>query len=615
MKTRSLTMGRGARFLIAVLAATAGLSLHAHAATAGVRINEVSCQGTDWIELFNDGAGAVDLEGWELSDAGGGAFEFPDGTGIPAHGRVALTRNEPGSFTFGISCDDAIRLLAPAGALVERMPLPELFDPGDTWGRYPDGGGLAETLPTKDAPNAASPAVAPADEAEELFDPFTVSAIDLDLEPSAIAALLAEPEENVEGQFSLQTEDGTTHGPLTVGVRLKGHGSFRPITQKAAFKIEFDEFEDDQSLLGLDELTLNNMVQDETMARERLAYEIARAAGIAAPRTGYSYVRLNGENLGIYLNVETIDFRFLSRHLGHTQHLYEGELGADVVEGAPAFDIDEGNEDDLADLDSLIAAVEADGDFSDNVSGIADLQQMARLWAFEKYIGHWDGYAFDYEDELHPNNYFLHSDPNGFFRMLPWGVDQALIFRVPFEESGGRMFSACISDPSCRDDYRAGMLEVLNAARALPLDLLLSYTREMLEPWRAISPSREEHDPEVVEEKIAVTRAFIADREADAVSYLGLDVAAVPDTAITKAPKSRGRARRVGFRFESTAPGATFECRLDRGAFAPCASPKRLKVSPGRHRFRVRALLPGVAVDPSPAVDRFEILRGPRKRR
>jgi hypothetical protein len=99
------------------------------------------------------------------------------------------------------------------------------------------------------------------------------------------------------------------------------------------------------------------------------------------------------------------------------------------------------------------------------------------------------------------------------------------------------------------------------------------------------------------------------------VSYLGLDVdAAPPNTTIIKAPKSRTRVRTVRYRFGSNLQGATFQCRLDRRVFAPCASPKRLKVGVGRHRFQVRAVGPDGAADPSPAGDRFEVV-GPRPKR
>lgn len=54
--------------------------------------------------------------------------------------------------------------------------------------------------------------------------------------------------------------------------------------------------------------------------------------------------------------------------------------------------------------------------------------------------------------------------------------------------------------------------------------------------------------------------------------------------------------------------GATFQCKLDKAAFAPCTSPKSYKVKPGKHKFSVEAVSGGVA-DPTPATFSFKVLR------
>ena len=68
-----------------------------------------------------------------------------------------------------------------------------------------------------------------------------------------------------------------------------------------------------QRFFGLKTLTLNNMVQDPSMIHELLAYKVFRSAGVAAPRTGYAYLRVNGADYGVYLNIETLDTVMLPR--------------------------------------------------------------------------------------------------------------------------------------------------------------------------------------------------------------------------------------------------------------------------------------------------------------
>jgi predicted acyl esterase len=82
-----------------------------------------------------------------------------------------------------------------------------------------------------------------------------------------------------------------------------------------------------------------------------------------------------------------------------------------------------------------------------------------------------------------------------------------------------------------------------------------------------------------------------------------------PSTRIDAAPAKRTKRRSVTFRFSSSDVGSSFQCKLDRGAFKRCTSPKRYgKVSAGAHMFEVRAIDPDGNRDPSPAKHRFRVL-------
>jgi hypothetical protein len=80
-----------------------------------------------------------------------------------------------------------------------------------------------------------------------------------------------------------------------------------------------------------------------------------------------------------------------------------------------------------------------------------------------------------------------------------------------------------------------------------------------------------------------------------------------PETTITKGPKKTRKARSK-FKFTSTDPAATFECKLDKAQFAACASPFRTpKLRPGKHKLKVRAVAAG-GTDGTPAVRKFRVL-------
>jgi hypothetical protein len=392
-----------------------------------------------------------------------------------------------------------------------------------------------------------------------IFDPGKVVAIDLTLSPSAEAELEAEPDEYVEGGFAISTTDGVPGGEEhlvesrdPVGIRLKGSakGSFRPLSGKAAFKIKFKQFPGGSKFEGLKKLTLNNMVEDFSLIHETLAYTAYRGAGLPASRTGYAFVRLNGSDYGLYLDVEDMDDVGLERWFGEfddPQHLYEGESGADVTPGSDAlpageggFEVDEGDEGNLDDLRALIAAVnstEGEG-WSAAVTPVADLTELTRMWAVEKYVAHWDGYAGQ-AGKFQPNNYFLYSDSSGVFQMIPWGADETWERRLPFDGPAGLMFNRCLADPACEALYEKELRSVGRAIDGLDLGSLGEAEAELLEPWEEADPRLE--NPGLVEGAVAKTLSFVADRPGEVEDWLGPEPVVTPpgDTpapALSSAP-------------------------------------------------------------------------------
>jgi CotH kinase protein len=368
-----------------------------------------------------------------------------------------------------------------------------------------------------------------ADEAAWLFNPDAVVEIDLGgLSDAEIAELNAEPDEYVRGSYELKV-DGVPKGPALgdVGIRLKGGlGSFKELPAKAGFKVKFDKYVKDQLFFGLERLTLNNMVQDPSMIHEALTYELFDALDLPASRTGYAFVRLNGEVYGTYLNIETLDEHWLPRWFGSTEHLYEAdEPGVDVDPGgAGDFEVDQGNDEDLADLEALIAAAnDGVGDWSDGMAGIADLEQMTRMWAVERYVGHWDGYA-GVDDTFRPNNYYLHSDDSGLFTMLPWGTDQTWELDVEFdEEAGGLLFNECFADASCKALYEAALGEIHSTVRELEFSRHAAERAELLAPCQALEtePGREYTAAEI-EAGVEEAREFATDRPEELREWLEL---------------------------------------------------------------------------------------------
>ena len=64
------------------------------------------------------------------------------------------------------------------------------------------------------------------------------------------------------------------------------------------------------------------------------------------------------------------------------------------------------------------------------------------------------------------------------------------------------------------------------------------------------------------------------------------------------------------FKFKSSEPSSTFECKLAKKRWKRCESPKALtRLRRGTHKFQVRAIDAVGNVDPSPAQDKFKVVR------
>jgi CSLREA domain-containing protein len=82
-----------------------------------------------------------------------------------------------------------------------------------------------------------------------------------------------------------------------------------------------------------------------------------------------------------------------------------------------------------------------------------------------------------------------------------------------------------------------------------------------------------------------------------------------PKVTITKAPKAKSTSTTAKFKFKSNEAGSKFQCKLDKGKFKTCRSPKTYKkLKPGKHVFKVRATDKAGNVS-KPAKRKFTVLK------
>ena len=247
-----------------------------------------------------------------------------------------------------------------------------------------------------------------------------------------------------------------------VEVRKKGLiGS--QTSERPSLKLDFNDHIDDQAFMGLTRLTLNNGRQDGSRVVQCMGYWLYEDAGIPASRCSYAHVTVNGEDLGVYANVEPVKDPLLERHFGSSDGaLFEGTL-SDFRDGWTGSFDDKADDGDFAPVEAVAAALESDDPVT-AVGELIDLEAWHRAWAMEVLIGHWDSYSGN------TNNFYVYVDPaDGKMRFIPWGIDAILQGVEPFGEGAPTTIVAEAALPSAlaaSDEARADYYDALDALLA-----------------------------------------------------------------------------------------------------------------------------------------------------
>lgn len=160
------------------------------------------------------------------------------------------------------------------------------------------------------------PVMAQTGYASRLFDDSRVHSIDIVMEDWDSFLDTCENEEYSACSVVIDNE-----AYKNVGIRAKGNTSLSQVKEygndRYSFKIEFDCYEKGNSYHGLDKISLNNIIQDNTYMKDYLTYKMMGDFGVAAPLCSYVYITVNGEDWGLYLAVESVEESFLARNYGN----------------------------------------------------------------------------------------------------------------------------------------------------------------------------------------------------------------------------------------------------------------------------------------------------------
>ncbi|MCU0756403.1 MAG: CotH kinase family protein [Xanthomonadales bacterium] len=153
------------------------------------------------------------------------------------------------------------------------------------------------------------------------YDPNVLRTVNITFVQSNWEALLRQNYASETDLLGTVEVGGVTYP--NVGIRIRGNTSYTGLptgSQKFSLKLEMDVVNPNQDLMGYDSINLNNGWRDPTFTRE-VEFNNYLAQFTPNARANNVLVTINGENWGVYNNVQQTDKAMLRRYYSNADGL------------------------------------------------------------------------------------------------------------------------------------------------------------------------------------------------------------------------------------------------------------------------------------------------------
>ena len=269
------------------------------------------------------------------------------------------------------------------------------------------------------------------DESWKVYDDSELAVIHITVDPEDLEWMYDNVESDSIHPATIQFQNAYLDETIdSIGFRLRGNTSRN--AAKKSFKIDFNHFISGRDFYDVEKLNLNGEHNDPSIIRSKLCWDFYQNIGMASSRASHAVLYINEEYFGLYISIEHIDDRFLSKNFENDNGnlwkcIWPADLtyrGNDPEDYHPYYSetrpYDLKTNEDQYDYSKLARLIRIIHNTPDSLDVVLNIKTTLQYFAMNILTGSWDDYRF-----LRNNFYLYHNPDNDLIHWIPYDYDNS----------------------------------------------------------------------------------------------------------------------------------------------------------------------------------------------
>ena len=269
------------------------------------------------------------------------------------------------------------------------------------------------------------------DESWKVYDESELAVIHITVDPEDLEWMYNNVESDSIHPATIQFQNAYLDETIdSIGFRLRGNTSRN--AAKKSFKIDFNHFISGRDFYDVEKLNLNGEHNDPSIIRSKLCWDFYQNIGMASSRASHAVLYINEEYFGLYISIEHIDDRFLSKNFENDNGnlwkcIWPADLtyrGNDPEDYHPYYSetrpYDLKTNEDQYDYSKLARLIRIIHNTPDSLDMVLNIKTTLQYFAMNILTGSWDDYRF-----LRNNFYLYHNPDNDLIHWIPYDYDNS----------------------------------------------------------------------------------------------------------------------------------------------------------------------------------------------